>query len=1041
MATIRAKLALAAFPALVLHAALPTRAARAAESFPGPVGSDPWLHRPNDPNYPNMWQLHSHMPPDFVGPISDAERALGAGMHVDRAWQLHTGTPAAVIAILDSGIHWDAADLVDRHFLNVGELPLPQGATRYDANGDGRVSVSDYAADPRVHDANGNGLRDGGDLIAAFSDGVDQDGNGYVDDVAGWDFHEGDNDPGDRTRFGHGTGEAKDSVAALDNGIGGSGICGNCTFIMLRVNDSFVVDANAFARAVIYATDRGATLVQQALGAANWSPLVQRAVDYAYDHDVVVIGSAADEDSYHHNYPSTLDPVVYTNSIRFDATTPEAASSFLAFNNCSNYGARVDVATSGRSCSSEATANLAGISALAWSYANALGAPLKAGELISLMKTTATDIDLGSNVDAPWRHASWSGWDALTGYGRTDAFGMLDAVRRGAVPPEARIVGPHWFAVYANPKAGETFDVTVRAGLPRSGALRVRLEAVRGVETSSANPVVLMETPVLQRGIDGVLTSVSVEELLRLPLNLRDAPQDRDAYTLRLVVDDLAGHVAEARRTVFAWRDPSLVDGFPRYLDASGESGALFADLDGDGAEEMVVGDGAGRVHAYSSRSPEGELAGFPAATAPSRYGDPVRSGESAGASITAALAAGDLDGDGKLEIVAASLEGQVSVVGSDGALRGGFPVSMKDPVWSAVDEDQVLARGSLSAPVLVDLDRDGALEIVLAGFDGQLHVWRADGSAQPGFPLALLAGGKKAKLVSSPAVADVDADGYPDLILGSNHVGQEAGYLFAVRGSGTRDGPAVLAGFPARVPMVRDVVLPTIGTGVPTAPVVADVDGDGALDVVVHAFVGKTYVYGLDGRMKRSLDLTLAADSPAADTHMFAAFGHPAVGDLTGDGVVDPVTVGAGRRMLTALALGGKRYPYDHTVGAWDGKTGRMLPAFPKVNDDMALGTSPIVVDLNGDGKHEVIASSGGYWLHAFGAAGEAAGFPKLTGGWMFGAAAAGDWDGDGLLEIAATTREGYAFLWRTSARADQRSSGKGWYGFKGNNARTGTR
>src|SRR5690606_15249130 len=151
------------------------------------------------------------------------------------------------------------------------------------------------------------------------------------------------------------------------NGIGGSGICGNCSFVALRVNDSFVIDVNPFAQAVIYATDMGADLVQQALGSGNSNPYVQQALDYAYERGMIVIGSAADENSYHHNYPSTLDPVVYTNAIRFDAQTAEEASTFVAFNNCSNFGARVDVATSGLSCSSEATGNLSGVTGLALS--------------------------------------------------------------------------------------------------------------------------------------------------------------------------------------------------------------------------------------------------------------------------------------------------------------------------------------------------------------------------------------------------------------------------------------------------------------------------------------------------------------------------------------------------------------------------------------------------------------------------------------------------------------------------------------------------
>lgn len=1023
---------------LTLGAALTAGAARA--EFPGPLGSDPWEHRPNDPRYPAMWQLFSHLPVDHVGAVSDWQRQVGSGMHVDRAWQLHTGTPATVIAVLDSGIKWDERDLIDRHYLNTRELPPPTGGV-YDANGDGRVAVSDYAGDGRVHDANANGLVDAGDLIKIFSDGVDDDGNGFVDDIAGWDFHEHDNDPGDRTRFGHGTGEALDSVGALNNGIGGAGICGECTFMALRLNDSFIVDANAFSDAIVYAVDQGADLIQQALGSANANEYTQEAVDYAYARDVVVIGSAADENSYHHNYPSTLDPVLYTNAIRYDTQSPEDAASFVAFNACSNYGARVDVATSGRSCSSEATANLAGISGLTLSYAASLGKPLGAGELISLIKVAATDIALGPASRDSQRHPTYEGWDQYTGYGRTNAFAMLERVRQDRIPPVARIVEPRWFSWVGVGSDAGGFAVQVEGATRVAGGVSLRVEVARGVETAGVAFTTVLETPLLPDGFTGTLATVPLATLAALPVNSLDGAHDRDAYTLRLVVTDARGDSAEARRTVFYHADSSLLAGYPRALGGSGESAGTFFDVDGDGLDEYVTADGAGFVHALKADGRE--LAGFPSPGARSRYGlGRTASSASLPASIYAPVAVGDLDGDGKAEIVAVSMEGHVNVWNANGALRPGFPVTLPFPDMSAARADQIIAPGSLAAPVLVDLDLDGRLEIVAPGLDGLLHVLKETGQPQSGFPVALEANGKRAKLVSSPAVADVDGDDYPDLIMGSNHEGEESGYLFAVRGAGASHGAAVLTGFPARLPMIRDVVLPTVGTGIPTAPVVADFDGDGVREILVHAFVGKAYLFDLSGRIKTSLGLEVASGHGTNDRYMLPAFGHPAAGDVTGDGRLSPVTVGAGQRMLVAMALGGKRYEYNHMLGAWDATTGAMRAGFPKALDDMALGVSPLLIDLDNDGRREIVAGSGGYFLHAFsaaGGAGEPAGFPRFTGGWIFGAASAGDMDGDGRLEIAATTREGYVFVWRTEASTSQRSKPGGWLTFKGNPQRTG--
>ncbi|HET8929304.1 MAG TPA: hypothetical protein VFN21_01475, partial [Acidimicrobiales bacterium] len=140
------------------------------------------------------------------------------GMAVDLAWGVTQGDASVLIAILDSGIRWrDTAtmsDLADKARINLGEAqPLcvaahPDG----DCNGDGVFDIRDFGA---VSDRNANGLTDPEDLILdpAHSNGVDDDGNGYVDDISGWDFLYGDNNAFDTVDYGHGSGEAEDSVA------------------------------------------------------------------------------------------------------------------------------------------------------------------------------------------------------------------------------------------------------------------------------------------------------------------------------------------------------------------------------------------------------------------------------------------------------------------------------------------------------------------------------------------------------------------------------------------------------------------------------------------------------------------------------------------------------------------------------------------------------------------------------------------------------------------------------------------------------------
>ena len=95
----------------------------------------------------------------------------------------------------------------------------------------------------------GRPVLDPQDVLIAFTDGADDDGNGFADDIVGWDFLDDDNDPFDDVQYGHGTGEARDSTAEADNG-GELGTCPNCMSMPLRVGDSFIADESDFAQAV-----------------------------------------------------------------------------------------------------------------------------------------------------------------------------------------------------------------------------------------------------------------------------------------------------------------------------------------------------------------------------------------------------------------------------------------------------------------------------------------------------------------------------------------------------------------------------------------------------------------------------------------------------------------------------------------------------------------------------------------------------------------------------------------------------------------------
>ncbi|MBW2397007.1 MAG: VCBS repeat-containing protein, partial [Deltaproteobacteria bacterium] len=329
------------------------------------------------------------------------------------------------------------------------------------------------------------------------------------------------------------------------------------------------------------------------------------------------------------------------------------------------------------------------------------------------------------------------------------------------------------------------------------------------------------------------------------------------------------------------------------------------------------------------------------------------------------------------------------------------------------------------------------------------------------------------AKLIGSPAVGDLDGDGRAEIFVPSNeeYGGEPNGFarestilqllsvldvgldfdfssrLYAVKADGTQSpGGPFVQGWPVRVPLLVPGLLPTIGTGAPGSPALADLDGNGRVSAAFFSTAGPAMLWGPDGLPRLGevggVPRAFAVDFPApgfpaisptavsGDAPLFPAVGSGAFGDLTGDGLPEYVAPTLGLRKLFDTAGPALQTFGDHQITAWDTATGTFLPAFPSVMDDLMFLTSPSIADVDGDGTPEILQGSGVYMVRAFRADGsQAPDFPKFTHGWLISAPTAGDVDGDGLIELVAATREGNLYVWNTPAAATEAAIP--WQGF----------
>jgi subtilisin family serine protease len=308
---------------------------------------------PNDPSFGELWGLHNTGQTVNWGMAGTPDADIDA----PEAWDIETGSTNVVVAVIDTGINYHHPDLTANLWRNPGETP-------------------------------GNG--------------VDDEGNGLVDDVYGWDFHNFDNDPmDDYTDVYHGTHCAGTLGAAANNSTGVVGVTWKVRLMALKALNNLGRGATSdLVNAIAYATRMRVRLTSNSWGGIPYSQAMVDAIAEAAQANILFVAAAGndgvDTDANPH-YPSS-----FTNS---NIISVANSNNRDLRQSSSNYGLlSVDLAAPGHniySCSSGAdyqflngtsmaTPQVAGVCALLWSHNPLLPAP-------SVKQTVLDSVDANSD--------------------------------------------------------------------------------------------------------------------------------------------------------------------------------------------------------------------------------------------------------------------------------------------------------------------------------------------------------------------------------------------------------------------------------------------------------------------------------------------------------------------------------------------------------------------------------------------------------------------------------------------------------------------